>query len=69
MGESFHPAIEHLLKYFKYEHLPEHLQKVSKHFGELALKMARELPDNPETTTGLRKLLEAKDCCVRALVP
>lgn len=27
--------------------------------------MIRELPDGPELTAGLRKLLEAKDCFVR----
>jgi len=28
--------------------------------------MIRVLPDGPELTSGLRKLLEAKDCFVRA---
>lgn len=54
------------MKFFKYEHLPEHLQKVSKPFGELAEKMNAELPDGAEKSAGLRKLLEAKDCMVRA---
>lgn len=54
------------MKYFKYDHLPEHLQKVSKPFGELAEKMNEELPDGAEKSAGLRKLLEAKDCMVRA---
>jgi hypothetical protein len=57
---------EYLLQFFKYEHLPEHLQKISKPFGLLAEQMASELPRNPERTTALRKLLEAKDCAVRA---
>jgi hypothetical protein len=26
------------------------------------------LPENPETITALRKLLEAKDCAVRAMI-
>jgi hypothetical protein len=54
------------MKFFKYDHLPEHLQKVSKPFGELAEKMNVELPDGAEKSAGLRKLLEAKDCMVRA---
>lgn len=54
------------MKFFKYDHLPEHLQKVSKPFGELAEKMNAELPDGAEKSAGLRKLLEAKDCMVRA---
>jgi len=56
----------HLMKYFEYEHLPEKLQKVSKPFGELAKKIETELPDGPEKTVALRKLLESKDCAVRA---
>jgi len=58
--------MDRLLKYFRYEHLPERLQAVSKPCGELAEKMAAELPPCAETTAGLRKLLEAKDCFVRA---
>jgi hypothetical protein len=42
------------------------LQDVSKPFHTLAHEMANSLPPNPETTAGLRKLLEAKDCMVRA---
>lgn len=54
-----------ILKYFNYEHLPEHLQAVSKPIGDLARQMDQQLPDGPEKTTGLRKLLEAKDAFVR----
>lgn len=57
-----------LMKYFKYEHLPPALQAVSKPICLLAQQMDAELPDGPEKTTGLRKLLEAKDCFVRTLV-
>lgn len=57
-----------ILKYFNFEHLPAHLQAVSKPIGELARQLDAELPDGPEKTTGLRKLLEAKDCFVRSLV-
>jgi hypothetical protein len=56
-----------LLQFFKYDHLPEHLQEISKPFSELAHKI-NELPPNPETSTALRKLLEAKDCAVRAKI-
>ena len=61
-----HPATTGLLQWFAYDHLPEHLQAVSKPFGELANLMADHLPDGPELFAGLRKLLEAKDCMVRA---
>lgn len=55
-----------ILKYFQYAHLPEHLQEVSKPFCELAFDVASKYPDSEEKDVGLRKLLEAKDCIVRA---
>lgn len=58
--------MNHILKYFAYEHLPAHLQAVSKPIGDLARQMDIELPDCAEKSAGLRKLLEAKDCLVRA---
>ena len=57
---------DYLMQFFAYEHLPEHLQAISKPFGELAKKIVEDLPSNPERSTALRKLLEAKDCAVRA---
>jgi hypothetical protein len=57
---------EELLGFFVYKHLPEHLQKISKPCAELAHKMSEELPPSDELEVGLRKLLEAKDCFVRA---
>jgi hypothetical protein len=59
---------DRMLQFFAYEHLPAHLQEVSKPFGELAQKIVDSLPSNPERTVALRKLLEAKDCAVRALL-
>ena len=57
-----------LMQFFAYAHLPPHLQVVSRSFGELAEKIVADLPSNPERTVALRKLLEAKDCAVRALL-
>jgi len=57
---------EPLLQFFNYEHLPSHLQVISKDFCELAYKIVQSLPRNPERTVALRKLLEAKDCAIRA---
>lgn len=57
---------EPLLQFFEYDHLPPEKQGVSKPFGELALVIVETLPRNPERTVALRKLLEAKDCAVRA---
>lgn len=58
----------YLLQYFEYAHLPAPLQEISRPFGELAKLMVATLPENPERTAGLRKLLEAKDCAVRAFL-
>lgn len=66
---NMHPSVKAIMRHFRYEHLPENLQQISKPIGELAKKMAEELPDDPEKTAGLRKLLEAKDCLVRAALP
>lgn len=57
-----------ILQHFQYAHLPEKLQQVSKPFCTLAWKVARTLPHNAETSTALRKLLEAKDAAVRAVI-
>lgn len=62
---------DHIMQFFTYEHLPPHLKKVSAPFCELAKSLVVEgtgLPRNPERTVALRKLLEAKDAAVRALV-
>lgn len=55
-----------IMQYFNYEHLPDPLQEVSKPFCDLANQMNDDLPDCAEKSAGLRKLLEAKDCAVRA---
>lgn len=57
---------DRMLQFFEYNHLSEALQDVSQHFALLAHWINRELPTNPERTVALRKLLEAKDCAVRA---
>lgn len=54
------------MKYFDYLHLPENLQRISKPIHELAHAMVETSKDNHELNAGLRKLLEAKDCFVRA---
>lgn len=57
---------DRMLQFFMYDHLPAGLQVVSKPFCDLAHKVVRELPRNPERTVALRKLLESKDCAVRS---
>lgn len=51
---AMHPSVAHVYQFFAFEHLPEHLQRVSQPFKALARSIA------------LRKLLEAKDAAVRA---
>jgi hypothetical protein len=59
-----------ILRYFEYSHLPEYLRDISAPIAALAHDMANRLPHCAETTAaGLRKLLEAKDCFVRARLP
>ena len=55
---------EPLLQFFAYDHLPGELH--SRPFSVLAQQIVDTLPPNAERTTALRKLLEAKDCAVRA---
>jgi hypothetical protein len=57
---------ERMIKWFAWSHLPEHLQAVSRPFGELADSIVQTIPGGPERTVALRKLLEAKDAAVRA---
>ena len=63
---GMHPGVVSLLRYFEYAHLPANLQRVSAGCSAMANDLARSLPQGPELTAGLRKLLEAKDCFVRA---
>lgn len=62
-----HPSIASLLSYFDWKHLPPHLQSISIPFCALARTIADTL-EGPEAAAALRKLLEAKDCAVRAAV-
>ena len=70
-GLQRHPATDSLLGYFT--KLPTKtpvsvLDEIRRHCEAHARIMASMLPDGPELTTGLRKLLEAKDCFVRAAI-
>lgn len=57
-----------LLQFFEYSHLPPHLQPISREFHTLAHWVDKHIPANAEQTVALRKLLEAKDCAVRAVI-
>jgi len=55
-----------ILQFFTYAHLPIDLRTVSAQICELAYDMNELLPESAEKSAGMRKLLEAKDCFVRA---
>lgn len=61
-----HPATQQIARFFAFDHLPEPLRLISADCSDLKDTMIDALPDGAELTTGLRKLLEAKDCFVRA---
>lgn len=52
-------------RYFAHAHLPPKLQTVAQPLSLLAASLEQLLPDGPEKSAGMRKLLEAKDCFVR----
>jgi len=60
-----------LLELFASSLYPPYLHKISRRVGDLGFEMATLLDSTdpiaaPEVTTGLRKLLEARDCFMRA---
>jgi hypothetical protein len=65
-NRELHSSEAAVYRWFTYGHLPERLQAVSQPFEELACHIVNSAPSSPETTVALRKLLEAKDCAVRA---
>lgn len=62
-------ALDPILQFFHYAHLPPKLQTTSHQFFMLASFIINNLPRNAERTVALRKLLEAKDAAVRANLP
>lgn len=62
-----HPSTEAILRHFDHSHLEGRRAKISALICKLAHDMADQL-DGPELTAGLRELLRAKDCFVRAAV-
>ena len=57
-----------IMKYFAYTHLPPKLQEISKPIADVAYILDQTLENGAEKSAGLRKLLEAKDCFVRAAI-
>lgn len=63
-----HPSVDAVTRFFEYKHLPQPLGNIANLCSTLKDRMLDEIEDDPELTAGLRKLLEAKDCFVRAVV-
>lgn len=58
-----------ILYWFRWEQLPEGKpRETSKLHHDLAFEMADKLERSAEVSAGLRHLLEAKDCLVRATI-
>ena len=66
---GYDSAITAVMQFFHYEHLPPELAVVSEPFYRMAFDIAGRAPHSRETTVSLRKLLEAKDAAVRAVLP
>lgn len=58
--------IPQIMRFFETDHLPDQLKVISQPFCDMAKNIDYLLPDNDEKDACLRKLLEAKDCAVRA---
>lgn len=62
------PEIRTVMQFFEFSHLPVNLQYISSPFYDLAQSIHETLPNNEQKIMALHKLLEAKDCAVRAVV-
>lgn len=60
---------ERLFRWFRFSHLREgEVQDTSRRFHDLADVICSTVTPGPERTVCLRKLLEAKDAAVRAVI-
>lgn len=57
-----------IMRFFAYTHLNGPRREICEVVSKLATHMDEYLPDGVEKSAGLRKLLEAKDCFVRAVL-
>lgn len=63
------PAVSRVVRWFAFGHLPAGpIRETSARCADLVDEILETLPDSPELTVGLRKLLEAKDAFVRCAV-
>ena len=59
---------ERMMKWLSYEHLPADLVPCVKSYNDLGMQICQHIPAGPERTVALRKLIESKDCAVRAII-
>lgn len=59
---------ERMLRWLAVGHLPLQLQPIVRHYRQLADYIVSNIPSGPERTVALRKLVESKDCAVRAII-
>lgn len=65
-----HPGVRNLMRWLTPNtRLPREQFVIAERLHTTARYMLQRVPDSPELTEGLRKLLEAKDCFVRASLP
>ena len=66
MIEKRHPSVQHLIDLLDPNpNLPPRLKHLAELCPNLRDHLVEDLDDGPELSSGLRKLLEAKDCFVR----
>lgn len=58
--------VDRMIKWFSYDHLPEHLQLTSKLFHTLCMWICDNIERGPQRTRALQHLLIARDDTVRA---
>ena len=67
IAQHIHSWAASTIKWFTYAHLPnENARDVSREITRLVTRISGKIAPGPEATAGFRKLLEAKDCFVRA---
>lgn len=64
-----HPGTENGLRWLTPNpNLPEPQRTIAQSFYSMAVSLVDECDEGIETTAGLRKMVEAKDCFVRASI-
>jgi hypothetical protein len=65
--EKSYPKLgDDIMQFFAYEHLQPEQKRIAKGFHDFADQVVKHLPQCPERTVALRKLLESKDAAVRS---